>query len=195
MDIVLSPITAAGIRAVVPLTVRVMDRFSRNSEIIIHFQSDGYSRTRNWFKTQETGGKLSLSIKGKPGFCLASLQNLIGTARRPVSVGTPLEIFAVHNSEIPKWNLHVPFRDLFGPSEEFKLELSGPGHTREHTFIAREHESGLKCSITIKGKPGFTQVAAAQLNLNAPLLHQLLSTMLGTQYSRAGDTRIHQPRV
>jgi hypothetical protein len=178
VDIVVTPITATGIKAVMPFTVQVMDTFSRSSEIKIQFQSDNYSRTRNLFTTHETGGKLSLSIKGKPGFCLAALQNLVGSARQPAVTGNPVEIFAAYSSEISRWNLRVPFRDLFGPSEEFKLELTGPSYSREHTFITREHESGLKCSITIKGKPGFTQVAAAQLNLNAPFLHQILSKML-----------------
>jgi hypothetical protein len=177
MDIVVSPITATGIKAVVPFTIRAMDTFSRSSEIKIQFQGDGYSRSRNWFSTHETGGKLSLSIKGKPGFCLASLQNLIGVAKRPTG-RTPAEIFSLYSSEISHWNLRVPFRDLFGPSEEFELELTGPNYSRESTFIAKDYESGLKCSITISGKPGFTQVAAAQLNLNAPFLQQLLSRML-----------------
>jgi hypothetical protein len=178
LDIVVSPVTATGIKAVVPFTVRFMDSLARNSEIVIQFQGDGYSRTRQWFATHERGGRLSLSIKGKPGFCLASLQNLIGAAQRPAVTGSPAEIFATYAAEISRWNLHIPFRDMFMPSEEFRLELTGPGYKREHTFIARDHESGLKCSIAIKGKPGFTQMAAAQLNLNAPFLQQLLSKML-----------------
>jgi hypothetical protein len=178
VDIVVSPITAAGIKAVIPFGVRVMDALTSNSEIKIDFQGDGYSRTRQWFTTHETGGKLSLSIEGKPGFCLASLQNLIGASRKPAISGTPVEIFAICASEVPRWNLSVPFKDLFEPSEEFELELTGPKYIHEHTFMARDHESGLKCSIRIKGKPGFTQIAAAQLNLNAPFLQQLLAKLL-----------------
>jgi hypothetical protein len=121
-----------------------------------------------------------LTIKGKPGFCLATFQHLIGASQPDNPVGTLAEIFAANVLAIKQEEMRAPFRDLFHSSGEVHLELTASSYTTDKTFLISELESGAKLSVSIEGNPGFAQLATAQLNLNAPLIRELLARMLSS---------------
>ena|ERR1700684_2437896 len=93
MEIVVTPITAIGVKAAMPAATRVRDLVARRCEIQIRFQGDDYRRSRDFFVTRESGSTFTMTIRGKPGFCLAALQNLIGVSQTDAPIGTPAEIF------------------------------------------------------------------------------------------------------
>jgi hypothetical protein len=175
VEIVISPVTAASISAAMPVSVKFRDMVARKAEIRICIQSEEFSRKRNWGRTVETGAKFYLTIKGKPGFCLAALQNLIGTGGAQAKIASPLEVFKAHVAEMSSWDFRTPLKDLVQPSDTIQLDITGPSHRSEHITLIRDYDIGPKCSISITGKPGFAQIAAAQLNLNAPFLQEMLT--------------------
>lgn len=164
-----------------PQSIKIRDAVARGAEIKIFIQSEDYRRSRKGLVTREAGTKFSLVIKGKPGFCLAALQNLIGLGHRayPEDI-TPSEVFAAHADEMRQWNLRTPLRDLFQRGDVMNFEITGHSHAVKRTLLIKNYELGPKCTISIAGKPGFAQVAAAQINLNAPFLQKMLSRMLDT---------------
>jgi hypothetical protein len=178
MELVVTPTLAIGVKGAMPTATRVRDLVARRCEIQIRFQGDDYRRSRDFFVTRESGSTFTLTIRGKPGFCLAALQNLIGAGQTDAPIGTPAEIFSANVHAINLWELRAPLRDIFHSAEEVHLELTSSSHTRDKTFLVADRESGAKLSVSIEGKPGFAQLAAAQLNLNAPLIRDLMARVL-----------------
>jgi hypothetical protein len=178
MDIVITPITIASIKLSLPLAVKFRDIVARPAEIRITIQGEGYNRERNWLATREHGARFNLTIKGKPGFCLAALQNLIGAGRDDATAATPTELFAARVAELRYWNLRTPLRDIFQHNDMVNFEITGHSHEVKRIFPIKYSETGPKCSVYIAGKPGFAQVAASQINLNAPLLQKIVTGML-----------------
>lgn len=180
MDLVITPTVAASVDVSLPLAVKIRDILARPAEIRISIQSADYVKERNWLSSRESGAKFQLTIRGKPGFCLAALQNLIGPMRPDTAVLTPNEIFAARVAEMQRWNLRTPWSDLFQRDDMLKFEITGQSHIVTRTFPIKFYEAGPKCSVFITGKPGFAQVAAAQINLNAPMLQRIVAGMLTT---------------
>jgi hypothetical protein len=180
VDLVVTPTFAASINMSLPVAVKIRDSIARPAEIRIAVQGEDYRRERVWLASRESGAKFQLTIKGKPGFCLAALQNMIGANPLGGVVLTPSEVFAARVAEMRLWNLRTPFWDLFQPSDSVSFEISGSSHTVKRTFPIKFSETGPNCSVNIIGKPGFAQVAASQINLNAPMLQKIVTGMLSS---------------
>jgi hypothetical protein len=159
-----------SVKRAVPISIGVLDSVSRNCEISIQFQTKNYRYTSHWFSSTESGGKFTISIKGKPGFCVAALQSVIQSAKDSVGGRHPVDVFAANVSELKRWEYRVPWKDLFRPAEELNLTSTGSDWSSSSGF-ARYSESGSKLAMTVKGKAGFTQIAAAQLQSNTSLLN------------------------
>lgn len=178
MELIVSPITVASIRASIPLSIAFKDFISRSCEICISLQAPDYSKEKVLIYKSESGSNLQLSIKGKPGFCLAALQNLAGSAREHSQTNSPIDIFKARVAEMHHWRLKTPLSDFFQPREELKFDISGNSWRKESIFILWSSESGAKFSVVVKGKPGFCQLVAAQLQSCAPLIMNLVSKIL-----------------
>jgi len=177
MDLIFNPTTAAKIRKSLPLSVLIQDFFTRTTEIRIEIQMPNYEYSSFLVFSDESGSKFSLAIKGKPGFCLASLHNLVTSAKEYSRTGTHVDIFRARVNEVSEWQLKTPLSDRLKPYEELKINLTGADYEKTSYGVGK-HESGSKFSVKIKGAPGFTQLAAAQIQGSAPLLKNMLSNAL-----------------
>lgn len=134
MELVVTPTLAIGVKEAMPTPTRIRDLVARHCEIQIRFQGDDYRRKREFFVTRESGSTFTLTIRGKPGFCLAALQNLIGVGQADAAIGTPAEIFSANVHATNLWELRAPWRDMFHAAEEVHLELTSSSHTRDKAF-------------------------------------------------------------
>lgn len=179
LQVTITPITAASIRASIPITIAFRDFVSRECEILIELRSDDYHKSQELlFFSEERGGKLTVQIKGKPGFCLATLHNLVARAEHPDDTQTHLELMKARIDEMKHWQLKTPLGDLFCKREELTIEMQGSTFRKSSIFLLAYSESGAKYSVSVKGKPGFSQLVASQLKLFAPKLTQMLNNLL-----------------
>ena len=177
MDLIFNPTTASKIKKTLPLSVVIQDMFTKTSEIRIEIKMPNYEYSSFLMFSNESGSKFSLSIKGKPGFCLASLHNLVASAKEHSRTGTHVDIFRARVNEICEWQLKTPLSDCFKSYEELIINFTGAEYEKT-SYLIGKHESGPKFSVTIKGAPGFTQLAAAQIQGYAPLLKNMLTVAL-----------------